>query len=72
MITSSYQVNGMHCGHCVDAVTGEIGRLPGVQDVAVDLVRNGRSTVTIVSVAALGDDAVIAAIHEAGYETVAT
>lgn len=68
MITSSYQVSGMHCGHCVTAVTGEINELGGVQDVAIDLVRGGLSTVTVASIRPLDLAEVRAAIVEAGYE----
>jgi copper chaperone len=70
MITSSYQVSGMHCGHCVSAVTGEINELSGIQDVAIDLVRGGLSTVTVASVRPLAVEDVRAAIVEAGYDLV--
>ena len=39
--TTTYLVTGMTCGHCVAAVTEEIGRLDGVSDVDVDLVAGG-------------------------------
>lgn len=32
-----YSVKGMTCGHCVSAVSTEIGRLDGVDGVSVDL-----------------------------------
>jgi copper chaperone len=31
------RVEGMSCQHCVAAVTGAVGSIPGVEDVAVDL-----------------------------------
>ena len=65
MTTATYHVDGMTCGHCVNAVTGEITKLPGVTDVAVDL-DDGQVTVT--STEPLGHDDVKAAIDEAGYE----
>ena len=65
MNTSTYTVAGMTCGHCVNAVTEEVTRLPGVTDVEVDLA-SGRLTVT--SEATVDDDAVRAAVDEAGYE----
>ena len=37
MTTAAYTVSGMTCGHCVNAVSSELGRLPGVRDVQVDL-----------------------------------
>jgi copper chaperone CopZ len=55
----------MTCGHCVAAVTEEVGALAGVGDVAVDLT-TGR--VTVVSDRELTTAQVAAAIDEAGYE----
>jgi copper chaperone CopZ len=68
--TASYTVSGMTCAHCVSAVTGELSALPGVQDVAVDLVAGGASTVTVTSEAALDAALVRDAVDEAGYELV--
>jgi copper chaperone CopZ len=67
--TSTYTVVGMTCGHCVDAVSGEVSALPGVTDVEVDLA-TGRLTVT--SDAPMDDDALRAAVDEAGYELAGT
>ena len=65
MAESTYTVEGMSCGHCVAAVTGELTSLPGVTGVEVDLA-SGR--VHVVSVAPLDDTTVRAAVEEAGYE----
>jgi copper chaperone len=65
--TSTYDVKGMTCGHCVSSVSGELRKLVGVQDVAVDL-ETGKVTVT--SDAPLDADAVLAAVDEAGFEVV--
>ncbi len=65
MTTSTYTVTGMTCGHCVNAVTEEVTQVPGVTAVDVDLA-SGRLTVT--SDAPVDDDAVRAAVDEAGYE----
>ena len=65
MTTATYNVDGMTCGHCINAVTGELTKLAGVTDVAVDL---DTASVTVTSDAALDPDAVGAAIDEAGYE----
>jgi copper chaperone len=46
-------------------VTGELSALPGVADVNIDL---GTGAVTVTSDAPLADDAVRAAVDEAGYE----
>ena len=68
MTTSTFRVSSMTCAHCVAAVTDEISRLEGVQDVAVDLVPGGESTVTVTSATPLSEDAVREAVDEAGYE----
>jgi copper chaperone len=65
MTTSTYTVTGMTCGHCVNAVSSEVGKLPGVTDVAVDLATE---TVTVTSETPLDPQAVRAAVDEAGYE----
>ncbi|MBC9002220.1 heavy-metal-associated domain-containing protein [Micromonospora aurantiaca (nom. illeg.)] len=64
---TTYQVNGMTCGHCVNSVSTELSALPGVTDVQVDLA-GGRVTVT--SQNPLDVDAVRAAVDEAGYDLV--
>ena len=61
---ASYRVVGMTCGHCVQAVTGELSRLDGVTGVEVDLA-SGRVDVT--STAPLPEEAVRLAVDEAGY-----
>jgi copper chaperone len=62
---NSYTVTGMTCEHCVGAVREEVGRIPGVTDVAVDLA-SGRVTVT--SEEPVTTEAVRAMVDEAGYE----
>jgi copper chaperone CopZ len=64
-VTNTYTVTGMTCSHCVQAVTGELSTLPGVEDVKVDL---SSGAVTVTSAAPLADDEVRAAVDEAGYE----
>ncbi|GAB2626529.1 heavy metal transport/detoxification protein [Paractinoplanes abujensis] len=64
-VTSTYTVTGMTCGHCVQAVTGELSALPGVDAVQVDLASGA---VTVTSEAPLDGEAVRAAVDEAGYE----
>jgi len=68
--TQTYAVAGMTCGHCVSAVTEELTLLPGVQDVSVDLVADGTSSVHVVSETSLDDSQVRAAVDEAGYQLV--
>ena len=62
----TFSVPGMTCGHCEAAVKGEVGKVAGVADVAVDL------DTKIVTVAGEGLDeaAIVAAIDEAGFEVV--
>ena len=64
-VTATYNVTGMTCGHCVQAVTTELSALPGVGGVQVDL---GTGAVTVTSAAPLAEDDVRAAVDEAGYE----
>lgn len=66
MTTTTYQVTGMTCDHCVHAVTGELENLDGVRDVRVDLHPGGESAVTVSSDAPLTAEAVAAALDEAG------
>lgn len=67
MVTTTYQVQGMTCGHCVNSVSAEVGAIPGVKDVQVDLT-SGQVTVT--SESPLDTDTVRAAVDEAGYDLV--
>jgi copper chaperone len=66
MTTSTYQVTGMTCGHCVNAVSSELQNIDGVEDVTVDLNARGASTVTVTSAAPVQQGAVTAALDEAG------
>ncbi|MGP3971476.1 heavy-metal-associated domain-containing protein [Streptomyces sp. 6N223] len=67
MTTTTYKVSGMSCGHCEGAVSSEVSALPGVTEVKATAATG---LVTVVSEAPLTDDAVRAAIDEAGYELV--
>ena len=60
-----HRVGGMSCGHCVAAVTEEVSRVAGAEEVDVDLAAG---TVTVRGQA--DPDAVRQAIEEAGYEVV--
>ena len=64
-VTTTYTVTGMTCEHCVNAVTGELVALPGVDDVRIDL---GTGAVTVTSETPLPAADVRAAVDEAGYE----
>jgi copper chaperone len=65
MRTASYTVTGMTCEHCVRSVSEEVGALPAVTAVAVDLATGG---LTVTSDAPVSDADVRAAVEEAGYE----
>ncbi|MFI8435739.1 heavy-metal-associated domain-containing protein [Streptomyces sp. NPDC079020] len=66
-VTAVYEVKGMTCGHCEGAISEEISGIEGVTSVKA-VASTGR--VTVVSQAPLAEDAVRAAVDEAGYELV--
>jgi copper ion binding protein len=68
MTTTTYTVSGMTCGHCVSAVSSEVGRLAGVTGVQVDLATGA---VTVTTEVPLDEAAVSAAVDEAGYQLIA-
>jgi len=61
--TLTFSVPGMTCGHCEAAVKQEVGGVPGVTNVEVDL----GSKDVIVTGTGLDRDALVAAIDEAGF-----
>lgn len=63
MSTQTYTVEGMTCGHCASSVTEEVSAVAGVEAAVVDL---GAKTVTVTA-EAFDDDAIAAAVAEAGY-----
>ncbi len=64
MNKTKYSITGMTCGSCVRHVKEAIDGVDGVIDVDIDF-ENRRAIVT--SDADLDDDAVKAAVEEAGY-----
>ncbi len=62
----TYLVAGMSCSHCKVAVTDELSRLAGVEEVDVDL----DSKLVRVHGTGVDEAAVVAAIDEAGYDAV--
>ena len=66
MSTQTFGVTGLTCGHCVQAVTSELGDLDGVTSVGVELVVDGTSAVTVNSEQPLDEAAVATALDEAG------
>lgn len=62
----NYTVKGMTCNHCKLSVTEEVEQVEGVTGIEVEL-ETGRLTVRGEGVS---DEAVKAAVDEAGYEVV--
>lgn len=65
MNTMTVTVTGMTCGHCASSVREEIGSIPDVTAVDVDLA-SGR--VAIDSDGPIDPDAIKNAVEEAGYQ----
>ena len=62
--TIEYSVPGMSCSHCEDAVAGKLSAVERVDAVTVDL----QTKLVTVTGEHLSDEALRAAIEEAGYE----
>lgn len=62
--TQDYVVAGMSCDHCIEAVTREVGAVPGVRAVEIEL-DGGHLRVT--SDTPLDFELLSAAVDEAGY-----
>lgn len=60
----TYRVPGVSCEHCRSAIEGEVSQVAGVETVAVDLEAK---TVTVTA-EPLDEQAIVAAIDEAGYD----
>jgi len=67
MTTATFVVEGLTCGLCLVEVLEELRALEGVTDVAVDLVKDGLSPVTLTSITVLGAVEVRAAVRRAGF-----
>jgi copper chaperone len=63
--TRSVLVTGMSCEHCATAVRAEVGKLPGVSEVDVDVAAG---TVRISGEPLPPEAALREAVEEAGYE----
>ncbi|MEU3984161.1 heavy-metal-associated domain-containing protein [Streptomyces sp. NPDC026672] len=68
-VTTVYKVSGMSCGHCEGSVSSELSQVPGVSSVTA-VASTGE--VTVVSAAPLDEEAVRAAVDEAGFELAGT
>jgi copper chaperone CopZ len=67
MSTLTYSVPDVSCAHCQAAITDRVSAVAGVESVGVDL---DAKTVTVTG-EPLDEQAIIAAIDEAGYEVAA-
>ena len=65
--TIAFLVQGMTCAHCEAAVSEEVGKLPGVGSVHVDL----QTKLVRVHGSEIDPLAIVGAIDEAGYDAVA-
>jgi copper chaperone len=63
--TTTYTVSGLHCSGCVASVSEEVREIPGVEN--VDLVLE-TGALTITTAEPVDEDAVKAAVAEAGYQ----
>ena len=64
MSTKVFRVDGMTCQHCVKAVSDELAQVPGIANFDVNL----DTKLVTIDGDALDDEAIVAAIDEAGYE----
>lgn len=64
--TSTFTVQGMTCSSCASKVTGAVNQVVGVTETDVDL---GTGTLSVAG-PDVDDDAVRAAIADAGYQVV--
>lgn len=65
MSTTKYQVTGMTCGHCEGAVRAEVSQIPGVTTIEVSATTG---LLAVTTTEPVDDEAVFAAVEEAGYE----
>ncbi len=70
MSSKKINVDGMTCGHCVNAVTEELSKITGVTAVNIDLREGEISPVTITAENEISDADIAAAVEEAGYSIV--
>lgn len=70
MSATVVHATGLTCEHCAASVTEEVQEIENVNEVNVEVVKDGQSTITIEHDGELDDAKVEAAIAEAGYELV--
>lgn len=70
MSATVVHATGLTCEHCAASVTEEVQEIENVNEVNVEVVKDGQSTITIDHDGELDDAKVEAAIAEAGYQVV--
>ncbi|GIV98365.1 MAG: copper-binding protein [Herpetosiphonaceae bacterium] len=65
MAVERFNVPGVSCNHCVQAISKEVGAVPGVKKVEVGLQDK---VVTVEHEGSVSREAIIDAINEAGYD----
>ena len=70
MSATVVHATGLTCEHCAASVTEEVQEIENVNEVNVEVGKDGQSTITIDHDGELDDAKVEAAIAEAGYELV--
>lgn len=65
-LTKTFDVTGMSCGHCENAIREEVTELKGVSNINVD-AKTGLLEVTFEAGSEASDAEIIAAVDEAGY-----
>ncbi len=63
---ATFRATGLTCGHCGNAVMDELSAIDGVREVAVEVVKDGESVISVTADRAITADEVIAALNEAG------
>ena len=67
MATTTFRIAGMSCSHCEHAVTDEVSKIQGVENIDVSATTG---LLSIETISAIDDEAVLAAVDEAGYTAV--
>lgn len=65
MAEKTFKVPDVSCEHCVTAIRGELSKIDGVDNVAVDIAGK---TVTVQHDGQVSDAQLVAGLDEAGYE----
>jgi copper chaperone CopZ len=69
-VTQNLLIEGMTCSHCVNSVTKAVSALPGVESVEIELVPDGRSSLTVTGDDVVSDESIAGAVVDAGYTPV--